>query len=38
MPKEYAVKDIAVLKKVHHNKKNSNTDSVSEKELRALED
>ena len=38
LPKEYAVKDITVLKKVHHNKKNSSTDGVSEKELRALED
>lgn len=39
LPKEFPVKEITVLKKVHHNKKNSsNTDAVSEKELKALED
>ena len=38
LPKEFSIKDLTVLKKVHHNKKNSNTDGVSEKELRALED
>ena len=38
LPKEFSIKDLTVLKKVHHNKTNSNTDGVSEKELRALED
>ncbi|MBE6887237.1 MAG: stage 0 sporulation protein [Ruminococcaceae bacterium] len=38
LPKEFSVKDLTVIKKVHHNKKNNNADGVSEKELRALED
>ena len=38
LPKEFSVKDLTILKKVHHNKKNNNADGISEKELRALED
>ena len=37
LPKEFALKEITVLKRVHGNKKSS-ADQASEKELRALED
>ena len=38
LPKEFNLKDITVLKRVHSNKKSSSADQASEKELRALED
>ena len=38
LPKEYAVKDITVIRRVNPNKKNSSAEQVSEKELKALED
>lgn len=38
LPKEYSVKDITVIRKVHPNKKNVSAEQISEKELRALED
>ena len=38
MPKEFELKDVTVLKRVHSNKKSGGADQVSEKELRALED
>ena len=38
LPKEFSIKDLTIVKKVHPNKKSSHTDGVSEKELRALED
>ena len=38
LPKEFSLKDITVLKRVHNNKKSSSADQASEKELRALED
>ncbi|MBQ9845061.1 MAG: stage 0 sporulation family protein [Oscillospiraceae bacterium] len=38
IPKEFALKDVTVLKRVNGNKKSSSADQASEKELRALED
>ena len=38
LPKEFSIKDLTIVKKVHPNKKSSHNDGVSEKELRALED
>ena len=38
LPKEFALKEITVLKRVHPNKKGSAADQAAEKELRALED
>ena len=38
LPKEFSLKEITVLKRVHPNKKGSAADQAAEKELRALED
>ena len=38
LPKEYAIKDLSVIKRAYSNKKGSAADQAAEKELRALED
>ena len=38
LPKEFGLKEITVLKRVHPNKKGSAADQAAERELRALED